>query len=85
MLAVFYCRRNFHINLRAMQWLCELRSAAAGHPPYRRIAQQMAKEVGTVMPHFERFFKFVDYEGYDLGREKQENAIEEKKNVRIDA
>ncbi len=69
----------FHVNLRALQWICELRSAAAGHPSYRQIAQEMAKQVSRVLPAFERFFKFVDYEGYyDLGRLKQEMRIAEK-------
>ena len=65
-------RWYFHINLRGLQWLCELRSQAAGHPAYRQLAQQMAKEVIQVFPEFERFFKFVDYEGYNLGRLGQE-------------
>ena len=64
----FHLRWYFSINLRALQWLCELRSQAAGHPTYRFLAQQMTKEVIRVLPQFERFFKFVDYEGYDLGR-----------------
>lgn len=62
----------FHINLRALQWLCELRSSPAGHPNYRFVAQEMAKQVTSVLPQFECFFKFVDYEGYDLGRMNQE-------------
>ena len=65
-------RWYFHVNLRALQWLCELRSAAAGHPGYRFIAQTMARQVCDVFPAFERFFKFVDYEGYELGRLEQE-------------
>lgn len=65
-------RWYYSINLRALQWLCELRSQAAGHPTYRRVAQLMAKEVCQAEPHFERFFKFVDYEGYELGRLDQE-------------
>lgn len=68
----------FHINLRALQWLCELRSSPAGHPTYRYIAQEMAKQVSKVFPSFERFFKFVDYEGYELGRLGQEIRIAEK-------
>lgn len=72
----------FHINLRAMQWLCELRSQAAGHPSYRFIAQEMSKQVSQVYPHFERFFKFVDYEGYELGRLGQEIRIVEKREAR---
>lgn len=62
----------FHMNLRALQWLCELRSSPAGHLVYRYIAQEMAKQVTEVFPEFERVFKFVDYEGYELGRLGQE-------------
>lgn len=65
-------RWYFHVNLRALQWLCELRAAPAGHPTYRLVAQAMAKQVSEAFPAFERFFKFVDYEGYDLGRLGQE-------------
>lgn len=72
-------RWYFHVNLRTLQWLCELRSAAAGHPNYRFIAQEMASQVSKAQPFFERFFKFVDYEGYEMGRLGQEIRIHEKK------
>lgn len=62
----------FHVNLRAMQWLCELRSSPAGHPTYRYIVQEMAKQVSNAIPAFEPIFKFVDYEGHELGRLGQE-------------
>jgi thymidylate synthase ThyX len=68
----------FHVNLRALQWMCELRSSPAGHPSYRFLAQAMAKEVCKVFPAFERFFKFVDYQGYTLGRLDQEESKEKK-------
>lgn len=68
----------FHVNLRQLQWLCELRSSPAGHPAYRYLAQEMAKQVSQVLPAFERFFKFVDFEGYELGRLGQEIRIVEK-------
>lgn len=71
-------RWYFHINLRELQWICELRSAAAGHPGYRLIAQLMAKQVSELFPLFERFFQFVDYEGYELGRLGQEQRKESK-------
>lgn len=58
----------FHINLRGLQWLSELRSQPAGHPMYRFIAQEMARLVSLAFPQLERFFKFVDFEGYELGR-----------------
>lgn len=69
----------FHVNLRALQWLCELRSSPAGHPGYRHVAQEIAKQVSAVLPSFERFFKFVDYEGYMLGRLGQEIKNDQKK------
>lgn len=75
-------RWYFHINLRALQWLCELRSQAAGHPSYRLIAQKMAHQVSTAVPLFERFFKFVDYNGYELGRLDAEIRQEQKAAVR---
>ncbi|MCE5318776.1 MAG: FAD-dependent thymidylate synthase [Parachlamydia sp.] len=71
-------RWYFHINLRALQWLCELRSSPAGHPNYRLVAQIMAKQVCETFPAFERFFKFVDFDGYDLGRLGQEQRKVEK-------
>jgi thymidylate synthase ThyX len=71
-------RWYFHVNLRALQWLCELRSSPAGHPCYRYIAQKMARQVCDLFPAFERFFKFVDYEGYELGRLEQEQRKFEK-------
>ncbi len=58
----------FQVNLRALQWLCELRSSPAGHPTYRWIAQELASQASQAVPAFERFFKFVDFGGYKLGR-----------------
>jgi thymidylate synthase ThyX len=68
----------FEVNLRALQWLCELRSQAAGHPTYRYIAQEMAAQVNQALPPFERFMKFVDYNGYQLGRLGAEIKQEQK-------
>jgi thymidylate synthase ThyX len=72
----------FHVNLRALQWLCELRSQAAGHATYRLIAQEMARQVSLSLPPFERFFKFVDFDGYELGRLGAEIRQEEKQKAR---
>lgn len=76
-------RWYFHVNLRALQWLCELRSSPAGHPCYRYIAQTMARQVCEQFPAFERFFKFVDYEGYEMGRLGQEQRKAEKQQSSI--
>jgi len=69
----------FHVNLRSLQWLCELRSAPAGHPMYRFVAQEMARQVSDVLPAFERYFRFVDFEGYVMGRLGAEIRTEKKR------
>ncbi len=75
----YRARWYFHVNLRALQWLVELRSSPAGHSSYRRIAQEMARQVGQKFPSLERFLKFVDYSGYGLGRMDQEIRRESKR------
>ncbi len=79
----FNIRWYMHLNLRALQWMCELRSSPAGHPTYRYIAQEMAKQVSNLYPEFERFFAFVDYEGYDLGRMEQEQRKVDKQKLTV--
>ncbi len=69
-------RWYFHVNLRSLQWITELRSSAQGHSSYRYVAQEMAKQVSDKFPSFERYFKFVDYDGHELGRLKQEERIQ---------
>ncbi len=74
-------RWYFHVNLRALQWLTELRSQPAGHPGYRLIAQEMARQVSLAIPSFEKFFKFVDFDGYELGRLNAEIRQEQKADL----
>jgi thymidylate synthase ThyX len=78
----YHLRWYFHVNLRSLQWLAELRSSPAGHPSYRLVAQEMVRQVCNVCPAFERFFRFVDFEGYDLGRMGQEMRRVEKMAAR---
>jgi thymidylate synthase ThyX len=73
----------FTVNLRALQWICELRSMPQGHSTYRHIAQEMARQVCKVFPQFERFFKFVDFGGYQLGRLSAEIRKEQKMQARV--
>lgn len=72
-------RWYFHVNLRSLQWITELRSSPQGHPAYRRVAQEMAKLACDAVPAFEPFFSFVDFEGYPIGRLGQEIRTEAKK------
>jgi thymidylate synthase ThyX len=74
----YHVRWYFHVNLRALQWICELRSMPQGHTTYRQIAQEMARQVCQRFPLFEGFFKFVDFDGYQLGRLSAEIRQEEK-------
>jgi thymidylate synthase ThyX len=76
-------RWYFQVNLRSLQWMCELRSQAAGHITYRLIAQEMAALVGQAIPSFERFFKFVDFNGYELGRLGAEIRQEQKMQTHV--
>ena len=72
----------FHVNLASPAMALRTALSPAGHPNYRYIAQEMAKQVCTVFPIFGRFFKFVDDEGYELGRLGQEIRIVEKMQAR---
>ncbi len=68
----------FHINLRSLQWLTELRSSPNGHPEYRSIAQSMAYQISQQFPEFKPLFKYVDFDGYHLGRLQEEIRKEKK-------
>lgn len=72
-------RWYFHINLRGLQWLCELRSQPQGHTSYRKVAQELCHQVMMAHPEFKEFFGFVDFEGHSLGRLNQEIRNEKKK------
>ncbi|MCH9621143.1 MAG: Flavin-dependent thymidylate synthase [Chlamydiia bacterium] len=75
-------RWYFHANLRALQWLCELRSQPQGHVCYRKVAQDLAHEVMMAHPEFKEFFNFVDFDGHVLGRLDQEIRNEKKKQMK---
>ena len=62
----------FPCEFACFQWLCELRSSPAGHPCYRILHRRWLAKYARVFPAFERFFKFVDYDGYEFGRLTQE-------------
>lgn len=68
----------FHINLRSLQWLVELRSQPQGHINYRRIAQKMTLLIIEKHPLLEPFFKFVNYDNITLGRFEQEKRVNKK-------
>ncbi len=79
----FNVRWYFHMNLRALQWLAELRSQPQGHPTYRLVAQEMVKQLLSKQPELAPLFKFVDFDGYLLGRLGQEIRNEEKQKSKV--
>lgn len=66
-------------NLREACHLIELRTVPQGHIDYRRVAQQMFREINKVHPRLSKIIKFVDMKEYDLERFESEKRIEEKR------
>jgi len=66
-------------NLREACHLIELRTIPQGHVDYRRVAQQMFKEINKVHPNLSKIIKFVDLKEYDLERFESEKRTEEKR------
>ena len=66
-------------NLREACHLIELRTVPQGHVDYRRVAQQMFKQISKVHPVLSEIMKFVDMKEYDLERFESEKRTEEKR------
>lgn len=66
-------------NLREACHLIELRTVPQGHVDYRRIAQQMFKQINKIHPNLSKIIKYVDLKEYDLERFESEKRTEEKK------
>lgn len=66
------------LNLREAIHLCELRSMQQGHIDYRKIAQEMAKEIIRVHPSLGKHLLFVDMKSYDFERLESEKKIDKK-------
>lgn len=74
-----YNRFYIKMNLREAVHLCELRSSRQGHPTYRKIAQDIAREIIKIYPLLGKLsLKFVDYKDYDLERLQAFKELEEK-------
>ena len=67
------------LNLREACHLIELRTIPQGHIDYRRVAQQMYKQINKVHPNLSQIMKFVDLKEYDLERFESEKRTEEKR------
>lgn len=69
-------RYSMQMNAREAMHLTELRSSPAGHPTYRRVAQQMHTLIGQHHPAIAAAMKYVDYGEYELERLAAERAAE---------
>ncbi len=66
-------------NLREACHLIELRTVPQGHIDYRRVAQQIFKQINKVHPNLSKIMKYVDMKEYDLERFESEKRTEEKR------
>jgi thymidylate synthase ThyX len=60
-----FIRWYMAMNPRELEHLTELRAQKAGHPRYRRVAQNMAKMYLAKHPEMEPLLHYVDYNDYD--------------------
>jgi thymidylate synthase ThyX len=68
------------LNLREVYHLCELRTGVQGHPDYRRLAQEMFREVRRVHPRLAAYARFVDLEP---AGELERRAAERRRDRRL--
>jgi len=62
------------LNLRSAQHYLELRTGKQGHPSYRKICQEMARQLIKEMPLLGKSIGFVDYNSYESARADSEAA-----------
>ncbi|MEW6297422.1 MAG: FAD-dependent thymidylate synthase [Thermodesulfobacteriota bacterium] len=72
------------LNLREAVHIGELRTMPQGHPDYRRVVQDMWRQIGAVHPTLARCARFIDWQTYRLGRLQSELRTEYKKSVMDD-
>ena len=74
-------RYMMQMNAREAFHLIELRTQPAGHPAYRRIAQEMHRLIGEQAGHtaIAEAMSFVDYSTVELERLEQERRTEQKR------
>lgn len=69
-----------HVNLRELCYILELRTIPAGHSNYRKICQEIYRQIAENYPRLAKCFKFIDMKNYDLERLQSERKIQEKKD-----
>jgi thymidylate synthase ThyX len=69
------------LNLREAVYIGELRTMPQGHPDYRRVVQEMWRQIEAVHPALARCARFIDWQTYHLGRLQSEIRREYKKST----
>ena len=74
-------RFYLEMNAREAMHLIELRTAPQGHPAYRRVCQQMHRQIDEVAGHhaIAAAMKFVDHSVIELERLQEERRLEAKR------
>ena len=70
------------MNLREAVHIGELRTMPQGHPDYRRIVQDMWRQIAAAHPRLASYAKFIDWNTYRLGRLAAEIRTEFKRSER---
>jgi thymidylate synthase ThyX len=80
----FRIRYVLQMNAREAMHVCELRSSTQGHPAYRRVAQEMHRQIADVAGHhaIAQAMRHVDYDTSDLERLDGERRAEERRLAR---
>jgi thymidylate synthase ThyX len=80
----FRIRYVMQMNAREAMHLIELRSGPQGHPSYRRVAHEMARQIREVAGHtaVADSMKFIDFSDVDLERLEAERASERNRQSR---
>lgn len=68
-----------HMNLREATHLIELRTVPQGHADYRRVAQDMLRQISRAHPNLAKIVRFADMKEYDLERFESEKSTEAKR------
>ncbi len=70
-------------NLREACHLLELRTVPQGHADYRKVSQEMFRQINKKHPNLSKIMRYVDMKEYDLERFESEKRTEAKrKNMR---
>jgi thymidylate synthase ThyX len=74
-------RYMMQFNAREAFHLLELRTQPAGHPDYRRVCQEMHRQIASVAGHhrLHAAMQYVNYEDADLERLEESRRVEQRR------